>query len=124
MDDMLPADDGLFSDAVSLGKLIEEHKGGETVVLDLRKLNTWTDFFVIATVTSSTHLQGLERQIKEFAHEKEREILRKSAKTASLEEEWKLIDMGTIVVHLMTPKARSFYELERLWADAESVKLF
>jgi ribosome-associated protein len=123
MDVTLQADNDLFSDAVSLGRLLAEHKGEDAAVLDLRNISTWTDFFVIATATSSTHLAGLERQVQEFAREKKRTILRISKKTAAIEEEWKLIDMGTIVVHLMTAKARSFYELERLWSKAVSVTL-
>jgi ribosome-associated protein len=130
MDDMLPADnivvnsplaDSLTQTAVELGSLLAEHKGNDVVILDLRGLDAWTDFFVIAGVTSGTHMSGLERQVKEFAQDKGIEILRKSAKKAAIDEEWKLIDLGTLVVHLMTEKARSFYELERLWSQAKTV---
>jgi ribosome-associated protein len=113
--------------ALALGNLLREHKGGDVQVLDLRELNAWTDFFVIATVTSNAHLQGLERHIKEFSREEEIEILRRSRKPSAgpgrtASDEWSLIDMGTIVIHLMTPQARSFYELERLWSAAPVLK--
>ena len=101
--------------AIALGKLLEEHKGQELIVIDLRPMFTWTDFFVIATVSSSTHLEGLERHIKNFIREQELEIFRRSSKTASLDDEWRILDMGTIVVHLMSGRTRSFYELERLY---------
>jgi len=101
--------------ALALGKLLEEHKGQELIVIDLRPMFTWTDFFVIATVSSSTHLEGLERHIKNFIREQELEIFRRSSKTASLDDEWRILDMGTIVVHLMSGRTRSFYELERLY---------
>jgi ribosome-associated protein len=109
--------------ALALGELLREHKGGNVMVLDLRKLNGWTDFFVIATVTSGAHQQGLERHIREFSREQGLEILRKSRKPGgdkgrSATDEWSLIDMGAIVIHLMTAQARSFYELERLWSAA------
>jgi ribosome-associated protein len=109
--------------ALALGDLLQEHKGGDVKVLDLRGLNAWTDFFVIATVTSNAHLQGLERRVKEFSCEWGREILRRSRKPPAgtgglVPDEWSLIDMGTIVIHLMTSQARSFYELERLWSAA------
>jgi ribosome-associated protein len=92
-------------------------------VLDLRGLCGWTDFFVIATVSSNTHLQGLERYIKEFARQQGIDILRRSRKPpagagAALPDEWCLVDMGPVVVHLMSAPARSFYELERLWSAA------
>ena len=102
--------------ANSLGELLQEHKGQDVSVLDLREMNGWTDFFVIATVSSNTHMDGLERHIKEFCREKEIEILGKSRRPESGDDEWRLIDLGQAVVHLMSKTARDFYELERLWA--------
>jgi ribosome-associated protein len=115
MDDMFQGDNKAA--AIALSRLIEEHRGGEVIALDLRELNSWTDFFVIATVTSTTHLQGLLRQVKEFAGEAGLEILRKHRKV-SPDDGWNLVDMGAIVVHLMTAPCRSFYELEQLWGSA------
>lgn len=103
--------------AIGIGKLLADHKGGNVLVLDLSGLNAWTDFFVIATVTSSTHLQGLQKHVKEYAAGNGVEILRRQRKTAS-DDEWNLIDLGNVVVHLMTAKSRGFYDLERLWSDA------
>jgi ribosome-associated protein len=115
MDDTFPEDDK--NRALAIGGMIREHKGGDVVVMDLRGLNSWTDFFVIATVTSYTHMQGLRRNIKELSREQNMEILRGHHKQTA-EDEWNLIDMGNIVIHLMTAKSRSFYELERLWSAA------
>lgn len=115
----------LQSNSIDLGKLLEEHKGGDVVVLDMRSLNFWTDFFVIATVTSSTHLSGMERHVKEFAAEREMEILHRSGrpgKNAGLHsDEWQIFDLGSVVVHLMSAKLRSFFELERLWGAAPRI---
>jgi ribosome-associated protein len=82
----------------------------------MRSLNFWTDFFVIATVTSSTHLSGLERHIKDYSRKAGIEPRR--SRKPDIEDEWCLIDLGNIVVHLMTGRSRSFYELERLWSSA------
>lgn len=126
MDDMLSQIDL----SRTLGALLEEHRGVDVVALDLRGLNAWTDFFVIATVASNTHQQGLERHIKDFCHENGIDILRVSprpheqrrgAERLIMDDEWRLIDLGAIVIHLMTDKARSFYELERLWGAADVV---
>jgi ribosome-associated protein len=113
MEGMLPE-----AEALALGDLLREHNGGEVMVLDLREMNAWTDFFVIATVTSGAHLQGLDRHIKEFSRENGVEILRRSRKPPAEDDEWRLIDLGPVVVHLMNARARSFYELERLWSAA------
>jgi len=120
MDDTLQTDPEFL--ALELGKLLDEHNGGEVVVMDMRSLNFWTDYFIIATVTSNTHLMGLERHIKEFVREKELEILRRSRKPVNDagqgSDEWCLLDLGTVVIHLMTARSRSFFELERLWNTA------
>ncbi|MDR3337799.1 MAG: ribosome silencing factor [Treponema sp.] len=110
-------DDTFQGDKIAgeLGELLKDHHGGDVVVMDLRELNSWTDFFVIATVTSSTHVQGLLRHIKEFAREQGIEILHRRRKTIP-GDEWNLVDLGNVVIHLMSEKARAFYELERLWA--------
>jgi ribosome-associated protein len=96
-----------------LSGLLNEHKGQDVTVLDLRQINNWTDFFIIATVTSRTHMDGLEKHIQYFCGEKDIEIIGKSQKNT--EDEWRLIDLGWAVIHLMNQNARDFYELERLW---------
>jgi ribosome-associated protein len=103
--------------ALALGTLLRDHKGLDVVVMDLREMNSWTDFFVIATATSGSHLQGLERHVKDFCRDQDLEILRRSPRpSGGVEDDWRLTDLGTVVVHLMSEKARAFYELERLWA--------
>ena len=134
MDAMLQSENGKTL-AVDLGKLLEEHRGADVVVMDMRSLNFWTDFFIIATVTSNTHLLGLERHIKDFTREKGIDILRRSKRPASAAaplysgsssvesgtDEWSLIDLGDIVIHLMSARTRAFFELERLWSAASIV---
>jgi len=110
-------DDTLRASALELGRLLEDHNGQEVIVMDMAPLNFWTDFFVIATVTSNAHLQGLERHIKDFVREKELEILHRSRRPDT-DDEWCLLDLGGIVIHLMTAGARGFFELERLWSAA------
>ena len=107
----------LRDNALELGKLLEDHQGKEVIVMDMTALNFWTDFFVIATVTSNTHLAGLERHIKDFVSEKGLEIFHRSRRP-EVDDEWCLIDLGGIVIHLMTANTRSFFELERLWSAA------
>jgi ribosome-associated protein len=118
---------------MALGELLRDHKGADVLVLDLREMNAWTDFFVIAASSSSTHMDGLDRHIKEFCHERGIDILRRSHKPDGEDApqpsgvsregsplEWRIIDLGPIVIHLMNSKARSFYDLERLYSLASS----
>lgn len=108
--------------AVELGRLLKEHKGGDVVVIDLRPLSMWTDFFVIATASSGVHLSGLQRQIKEFAAKNKLTILRGQKKAVS-GGGWDVCDLGSIVVHIMTETSRSFYELENLWSGGSRLAL-
>jgi ribosome-associated protein len=115
MEDTLQADDR--TTALELAALIKDHRGEAVVVMDLRDMNYWTDFFVIATVTSSAHLEGLQRHIRDYVREKGIETLTHHRKT-NPDDGWNLTDLGNIVIHLMSEKSRSFYELERLWSAA------
>ncbi|MDR1654703.1 MAG: ribosome silencing factor [Treponema sp.] len=125
MADMSQADKGGLL-ARELGILLTEHQGREVTALDLRGLNSWTDFFVIATVSSGAHLSGLERHIKDYCREHEVEILRRSCRPdkgrdgqgSRAQDEWRILDLGVLVIHLMSKRAREFYELERLWSEA------
>jgi ribosome-associated protein len=90
--------------------------------MDLRECNSWTDFFVIATVTSGSHRQGLERHIKDFCRDRDLDILRQSPRLKGVpDDDWRLTDLGPVVIHLMSEGARNFYELERLWSAAPVV---
>jgi ribosome-associated protein len=108
--------------ALALGALLREHRASDVAVLDMLECNSWTSFFVIATVTSLSHLQGLERHIKDFCRERNLDILRRSPRSRlAVEDDWRLTDLGAVVVHLMSERARNFYELERLWSAAPRI---
>jgi ribosome-associated protein len=105
--------------ALALGALLKDHNGQQVVVMDLREFNGWTDFFVIATATSGSHLQGMERHVKDYCRDQDLDILRRSPRLrGELEDDWRLTDLGAVVIHLMSEKSRAFYELERLWSAA------
>ncbi|MDR0409053.1 MAG: ribosome silencing factor [Spirochaetaceae bacterium] len=108
--------------AEELGRLLKEHKGGDVTLIDMRPLSVWTDFFLIATVTSGAHLSGLQRRVNEFASENNLPVLRGRKKTA-LGSGWDICDLGFMVAHLMTESSRSFYELENLWSGGILIKL-
>ena len=114
--------DDLLRETENLSTLLQEHKGQDVSVLDLRGINNWTDFFIIATAASKTHMDGLERHIMEFCRREEIEILGRSGFKKSgrnSDDDWRIIDLGAIVIHLMNEHARSFYELERLWRQVQ-----
>jgi len=106
--------------ALEIGRLMEDGKGRDVVVLDVSGLNSWTDYFVIVTVNSSAHWQGLYKQVKDYSKANDMEIHQTHQKGPQ-GDEWNLVDLGTVVVHLMSEDARSFYELERLWHAGKKI---
>ena len=108
--------------AVELAKLMEDGKGQNVVLLDISGLNSWTDYFVIVTVTSSTQQQGLYKQVKDYIKENDLEIHVTNRKSPD-GDDWCLIDLGAIVIHLMSEDARAFYDLEKLWHAGKQIAL-
>lgn len=94
---------------------LDDKRAKEIKVLDLRAVSTSLDFFVIASGESTLQLKALEESVRERM--KSGGTLPEGVEGPS--ERWVLIDYGTVVVHLMSPEARDFYDLEGLWADAE-----
>ena len=105
--------------AEKTARFIAEHKGQDTVVLSIREQSSFTDFFVITTVTSDAHMRGLYRNMLDFLV-REKTGLRPRKKIAG-DEGWLILDCGTVVIHLMTHEKRVFYDLERLWFEGEVI---
>ena len=93
-------------------------KGLEVVVLDLRKSDAFTDFFVIATGANQRQVHaiadGVEMALKAAG-------VRPSNVEGSKKAEWVLLDYFDFVVHVFSPTARAFYGLERLWGTARHI---
>ena len=107
--------------AREIAKLMEDGKGSDVVLLDISGLNSWTDYFVIVTVSSSALQQGLLKQIKEYIKTNDLEI-HKTNKKMPDGDDWHLVDLGNIVVHLMSQSAREFYNLEKLWFKGNKIE--
>ena len=98
----------------------------DVLVIDVRSLSTITDFIVVCTGQSSRQLDALKNHIDDVLSERGAKVWHTegfsrpsaSASGRTLEHYWVLMDCGDIVVHIMDPQARAFYQLERLWADA------
>ncbi len=106
--------------AIEIAKLMEDGKGKNVVLLNISELNSWTDYFVIVTVNSSTHWQGLFKDVKNYIKDNDLEIHLTNKKSPD-GDDWNLIDLGPIVIHLMSENARAFYDLEKLWHAGEKI---
>jgi len=91
---------------------LDELKAVDPVTIDVKKLTTFTDYMMIASGTSKRHIQSMGDKILGVLKEKKIKLLGIEGQET---EEWVLIDLGDVVLHLMSEKARSFYDLESLW---------
>ena len=105
--------------ALAAARLISDHKGEDTVVLDLSEVSPIADYFIIATARSAAHLAGLARELFDFLGGLGLRPLNRHRRRQ--EKGWVLMDCGALVIHLMEKEQRDFYDLERLWFRAERV---
>ena len=115
---------GSLGTALALAELLVEHQAEETVVLDVSRQSGWTDYFVIATTRSHAHLRGVLRHLDNALRrmgDAGRERSGHSLRRAPDDSGWVLVDLGSVVIHLMTDDQRRFYELERLWFRSPAV---
>lgn len=102
--------------AKKTAQLIWEKKGADILIMDLRRLTTITDFFVIASVDTEIQARAIVDHLEEQLRP---EGIRPWHIEGTMGSEWILLDYVDVVVHLFRPQTRSFYNLERLWGDAE-----
>lgn len=98
----------------------DDKKAEDIVVLDLRKLSSVTDYFVIATGTSEPHLRAIRDEILDRLRVDCG--LRPRAVDGSLPTAWLVLDYFDVIVHLMRSEVRERYDLEGLWGDAPRIK--
>ncbi len=103
--------------AMEAARLLSDHKGENTVVLDISAVSSFADYFIITTARSSAHLAGLHRELAALFHA--RGIRAYNRHKSRAEAGWLLLDCGDFIVHLMEREQREFYDLERLWFKAE-----
>lgn len=114
MSDMNTAIDDRGRLAVECGRFLEDKKGRDVMVMDLRPVNSYLDYFVIVTGNSHIHCRAMARDIRDFLLERGcRERGR-----ASLETDWIVLDFNDLIIHIFTEEPRGYYALEKLWADA------
>jgi len=95
---------------------LEEIKAKDIVVLDVRKLTSITDMMVVASGTSTRQVKALADNVVEKA---KAAGCRPLGVEGEREAEWVLVDLADVVVHVMLPSTRDFYQLEKLWGMNE-----
>ena len=106
--------------AQAIAKIADDKKAKDIVVLDLKKLSAFTDYFVICSGAS-------DRQVKTIAGAIEMELKKENVRPLGMEGyetgHWVLVDYGDVVAHVFYDDERHYYQLEKLWADAPQLKI-
>ncbi len=93
-------------------------KAEKVIILDVRKLTFFTDYFLLANATSLLHLKTLRETIAENLTEEDRSPLHQDGNLSS---SWQVLDYGGLIIHFFLPEIRSFYNLEKIWQGAKKV---
>ena len=93
---------------------LDTNKAEDIVTIDLKDKSSMADFMIIASGTSSRHLQSLSEQVLEKLKHNGVKNSRIEGKESS---EWKLVDGIDLIVHIFHPEKRKFYELEKIWSE-------
>lgn len=102
-----------------IASLVDEMKGENIVIMDLRGLSDFADAFVVATMRSRTHMQATAQRLREILSAEGLKPLNPGETGGG---RWALVDYSDVIVHLFDPEARDLYDLESLWGDAKRME--
>ena len=105
-------------EALRAAHLAQDMKANDVVLLNLQGVTDMTDYFVIASGTSDTHVRSIGEHI---IAEMKKQGVRVHHVEGVQQGRWVLLDFVDFVVHIFHPTLRTFYQIERLWSDAEVV---
>ena len=106
--------------AIALAKALDGKKGQDIKVLKTEELTTLADYFVLCTATSSTQVKAMSDACEEAMEKNGEQVHHIEGHRGGT---WLLMDFSSVVVHVFTDEVRKFYDLERLWGDAQEIDL-
>ena len=109
-----------YESAMLLANTLDGKKGEEIKVLKTEGLTTLADYFVICTATSTTQIKAMSDACEEAMEKNREQVHHIEGHRGGT---WVLMDFSSVVVHIFMDEARKFYDLERLWGDAQEEDL-
>lgn len=106
--------------AAAATRALDSKKGVGIQLIRVGDVTTLADYFLICTGTSNTHVKTLCDYVEATLEDLGETMLGREGHRGNT---WELLDYGCLVIHVFTEEARQFYDLERLWADAEKIDL-
>jgi len=99
-------------------EILSDRKAADIVLLDIHPMASFADYFVICTAASERQMQALAEAVAEAL---ERDGIRPAQVEGAPDSGWILMDYGDVIVHIFSPDTRSYYQLERIWANAPTI---
>ena len=106
--------------AVLAAKALDSKKGEDIKIMEVTEQTTLADYFVICTATSNTQVKAMSDACEEAVEQNGERAHHIEGHRGGT---WLLMDFSAVVVHVFTDEARKFYDLERLWSDAEEIDI-
>ena len=107
------------NEVLEVAKLLDDRKARDILIIDIEKEASYTDYFIIATCTSSTQISFLSKEIKSKLSQKGWYSINPISYSDS--SPWIVLDYSDFVVHLFLEETREYYQLEKIWHEAEVV---
>ena len=95
-----------------------DKKASDVLLLDIREVTTFADYFVICSGSNHRQIQAIAEAIDEQLSSQGAHLFHREG---DAETGWILLDFGDVIIHILGPKEREYYDLERLWSDAKTV---
>lgn len=106
--------------ALAAAKFLDDKKGEDIIILGIHRVSLIADYFVIVSGNSSVQVKALADEVSKKMEQMGKKIHHIEGYN---EAKWVLLDYGDIVIHIFHKDTRQFYDLERLWGDAEKIEL-
>jgi len=106
--------------AIEIAKILDRKKAQDVRVLKVQDLTVLTDYFVIASGTSTTQVGALADEVD---YQLSQQGIKPYATEGFDSKNWVLLDYSSVIVHVFVPNTRTYYDLEHLWADGEPVDI-
>lgn len=105
--------------AKNIVKILDEKKAMDLTLIETKELTVMSDYFVIASGTSNTHVRSLAEDVEDMMSKLGVEVDHIEGRATG----WILLDYGSVLVHIFQEESREYYNLERLWGDAARVDI-
>ena len=107
--------------AKKIGVILDDKKARSIKIIETGSQTIISDYFVVATGTSSTHIRALAGEVEFQLKEKYNTVPSRTSGSGSTD--WIILDYDSVLVHVFNSEARDYYKLEKLWGDGESVNV-